>query len=89
MHGETDSEGAFKITIPLDSFWVCSFHDKNTNIGGIVVGVTAFNSNVIYSGIHNNATVKVEGNTNDSTKFYTNCSDREYTIAIFKNYSMK
>ena len=89
MHGETDPEGTFKIAIPLDSFWICSFHDKSTNIGGIVIGITSFNSSIAYSGTHNNATIRIEGNTNDGTKFYTNCSTGEYTIAIFKNYSMK
>lgn len=89
MHGETDHEGTFKIAIPLDSFWICSLHDKNTNIGGAVIGITSFNSNIAYSGTHNNAIIKIEGNANDGTKFYTNCSIGEYTIAIFKNYSMK
>lgn len=89
MHGETDSEGTFKIAIPLDSFWICSFHDKSTNIGGIVIGITSFNSSIAYSGTHNNATIRIEGNANDGTKFYTNCSTGKYTIAIFKNYSMK
>lgn len=89
MHGETDPEGTFKIAIPLDSFWICSFHDKSTNIGGIVIGITSFNSSIAYSGTHNNATIRIEGNANDGTKFYTNCSTGEYTIAIFKNYSMK
>lgn len=89
MHGETDPEGTFKIAIPLDSFWICSFHDKNTNIGGAAIGITSFNSSIAYTGTHNNAIIKIEGNANDGTKFYTNCSIGKYTIAIFKNYSMK
>lgn len=89
VHGETDSKGTFKIAIPLDSFWICSFHDKSTNIGGIAIGTTSFNSSIAYSGTHNNTTIRIEGNANDGTKFYTNCSIGEYTIAIFKNYSMK